>query len=243
MDSSSTTNLGKSSGPVIGLSAIFFGFALLIPSIFYAYAFLRVLPYTEQLEQISIPYATPIDIYALSQTWQSAYSLFPDPRLGRALGLIRLEELRQNSNASIKEWQNIMVFYQQLTARAPQNPFDWGRLSYAADHAHRTDIALNALENSFKTGRYLPSFMLWRYTHALTLLPLMSPEQKDQMGDQTGLLYKKKKWDLIRMARLAPFSDTIEQLITLYQPENRNEFLKKRGALKHNVSQESPNAQ
>ncbi len=243
MHQSSTTISNNISGSLLGLSSIFIGFVLLIPSVFYAYAFLRVLPYTEQLEQISIPYATSVDLYALSEAWQNAYSLFPDPRLGRALGLIRIEQLRQNPNASVDEWQDVMVFYQKLTASAPQNPFDWGRLSYAADHAHRTDIALNALENSFKTGRYLPSFMLWRYTHALTLLPLMSPEQKDQMGDQTGLLYKKKKWDLIRMARLAPFSDTIEQLITLYQPENRNEFLKKRGPLKHNVSQESPNAQ
>lgn len=60
----------------------------------------------------------------------------------------------------------------------------------------------------------------------------MTDAQRAQMGAQTGILLRKKRWDLIRMAQLAPFSAGVEDLMRPITPLQRKIFCGRRGPLR-----------
>lgn len=204
---------------------------LLATAVPYALGFAQVLRYQPALDRLQAGHASP-DLAPLVRAWDRAVVLFPDPRLASDRALLRLAEARLTPDTPARMWQTLAAEYDSLLNRRPFAPMDWARLAYVATRAGDTAHARTALEQSFRTGRYLPTFLLWRYTLALPLLDDMTEAQRAQLGDQTGILLRKKRWELIRMARLAPFSAEVEELIRTYHPSAAEEFLRRRGPLR-----------
>ncbi len=222
----------SSSTRPVALLTLALALVLLGVAVPYALGFAQVMRDQPLLERVQAGEARP-DLSPLVLAWERAVWFFPDPRLVSDRNLLRLADARLNPATPIRTWKELQTDYETLLARRPQAPLDWARLSYVAAQAGDFDAARVAMAQSFRTGRYLPTFMLWRYTQALFLLDGMTPDQRDQVGDQTGILLRRKRVALVRMARLAPFSAKVDDLVRTYQPDATEDFLRRRGRLRH----------
>lgn len=213
--------------------AFVFGLGLLGAALPYTLAFGQVLSAQQEVEAIQAQTdAARPDFSPLIRVWERAVRIYPDPRLRGDLALLRLQQGRLDGAASTALWEALADDYEALLADRPLAPVDWARQAYVLTRAGDLKGARAAMIRSFRTGRYAPGYMQWRYTHALFLMDGMTKSQRDLLGDQTGILLRKKNWDLVRMARLAPFAGPIDSLIRTYHPSRLEEFLRKRGPVK-----------
>lgn len=211
---------------MLGLSLLF-----LIPTSLYVVASAMVIRAAPHLEAITLgqppePAVIADDILA----YELAARIFPDTRFLSDLALLQLSLARHSTQPS---WRVAEQALDTSLQHRPLDPLNWARLAYVKTQQGERASAVAALSRSLTYGRFIPGFMQWRYTLGLGLWADLDQTTRDQLGDQSGLLWRKKKWNLIRLGRLAPFAEPIDSLLQTYQPDYYDEFLHRRGSLRH----------
>lgn len=211
---------------VLGLSLL-----LLIPASLYVVSSAMVIHAAPHLEAITLGQPPePVVIADDIQAYTRAVAIFPDTRFLSDLALLQLSLARHSSQPS---WADAEQALSTSLQYRPLDPLSWARLAYVKTQQGERVSAVSALLHSLTYGRYIPGFMQWRYVLGLGLWADLDQTTRDQLGDQSGLLWRKKKWNLIRLGRLAPFSEPIGVLLQTYQPDYYDEFLRRRGSLRH----------
>lgn len=202
---------------------------LLLCGLLYAFSAALVLPSVSDLARIEAgqrPETVSADIAA----HERAFRLFPDSRLLAALALLQMTSARTDSSP---DWAAPEAALQASLFRRPLDSLTWARLAYVQIQQGQRAEAAEALSRSLHTGRFIPGFMQWRFAQGLGLWNNLDATVKAQLADQAGLLWRKRKWNLIRLGRVAPFSAPLETLMRDYHPALLDEFLHGRGPLRH----------
>jgi tetratricopeptide (TPR) repeat protein len=202
--------------------------ALAVP---YTWAAARVLP--DQKLVAALEDGREEKSYAAAlANYQHALAVVADSQLQFDLALIATSAARQDQ----LEWaQAEQALYASLRAR-PLDPVSWARLGYVLDAQgpEKAAAAREAIIKSMALGRFMPGFMQWRLILALTRWPDFTPDQQAIVAEQVELLWQKKRSNLIRLARIPALAPTLEQILTTYQPEDVETFLRQRRPLRHN---------
>jgi hypothetical protein len=215
--------------PLFAAVTLVLSLFLLLSSLLYAFAAALVLPSLPDLARIEAgqrPETVSADIAAHEQ----ALRLFPDARLLAALALLQVTAARSDPAA---DWAVPDAALQRSLQQRPLDSLAWARLAYVKVQQGRRAEAAEALSRSLATGRFIPGFMQWRFAQGLGLWDDLDDTVKAGMADQAGLLWRKRKWNLIRLGRVAPFSAPLETLMRDYHPALLDEFLHGRGPLRH----------
>lgn len=202
---------------------------LLLCGLLYAFSAALVLPSVSDLARIEAgqrPETVSADIAA----HERAFRLFPDSRLLAALALLQMTSARTDSSP---DWAAPEAALQASLFRRPLDSLTWARLAYVQIQQGQRAEAAEALSRSLHTGRFIPGFMQWRFAQGLGIWDNLDVTVKAQLADQAGLLWRKRKWNLIRLGRVAPFSAPLETLMRDYHPALLDEFLHGRGPLRH----------
>lgn len=202
---------------------------LLLSGLLYAFSAALVLPSSSDLARIEAgqrPETVSADIAA----HERAFRLFPDSRILAALALLQVAAARSTSSPG---WSAPEAALQASLSRRPLDPLTWARLAYVQIQQGQRAEAAAALSRSLHTGRFIPGFMQWRFAQGLGIWDDLDATVKAQLADQAGLLWRKRKWNLIRLGRVAPFSAPLETLMRDYHPALLDEFLHGRGPLRH----------
>lgn len=202
---------------------------LLLSGLLYAFSAALVLPSRSDMARIEAgqrPEIVSADIAA----HERAFRLFPDSRLLAALALLQVTAARSTSSPG---WSAPEAALQKSLHQRPLDPLTWARLAYVQIQQGQRAEAAEALSRSLRTGRFIPGFMQWRFAQGLGIWDDLDATVKAQLADQAGLLWRKRKWNLIRLGRVAPFSAPLETLMRDYHPTLLDEFLHGRGPLRH----------
>lgn len=159
-----------------------------------------------------------------------AAAIFPSSDILADLALLEVAAARQKQN----DWQSAEAALKAALAQRPLDGLGWARLAYVYEEQGKTAWACDALARSIESASYITGFMQWRFSLALKLWPSLEPAQQQLVAQQAHMIWKKKRYDFIRLARIAAFAPQIEAIMQQYYPAEFESFLQRRGKLRHN---------
>jgi hypothetical protein len=172
---------------------------------------------------------------------ERALDIYRDSQIKADLALLQTSAARQRQFA----WPAAQAALESSLRTRPMDPVNWARLAYVlneqeASSGSSSEATRLALVQSIAFGRFMPGFMQWRLILALSLWTELTLQQQEIVADQVGLLWRQKRSNLIRLARIAPLAATLEQVMSHYYPAELDTFLRHRRPLRHNRGTGAP---
>ncbi len=161
---------------------------------------------------------------------QRALTIHSDSRITADLALLSTAAARQGQLS----WAEAEAAELANLRQRPRDALSWARLAYVRHaQAKSANQIIPAVMRSIDSAEYVPGFMQWRLILALQLWPQMSTPERDRTAAQVGLLWRQKRSNLIRLARIVPLARQIEAIMTQYYPYETAAFLRYRRPLRH----------